>query len=58
MTDYGIRRDLSTAKISIMGVVKAMKNREHMPPKVLAMRRSGQVCSFLPYGQVDAEELH
>ena len=39
MTDSGICRDLSVAKISIIGVVRAMKNREHMPPKVLEMRR-------------------
>ena len=42
MTDCGIRKDLSTAKISIMGVVKAMKNIEHMPPKVRAIRRAAR----------------
>jgi hypothetical protein len=40
----GIPRDLRIEKISSMGVVRDMKNREHMPPKVLAIRRRARLA--------------
>ncbi|VVB64481.1 Uncharacterised protein [uncultured archaeon] len=40
----GRPRDFRIAKISNMGVVRAMKNREHMPPKVLAIRSRARLA--------------